>query len=396
MARFCGDHRHRFIPMLPSYIPKRLAPSICSFSVAHDHGSRDILPAISIGTESSSWLLFAPYEWPVEHFHGRMMNRYEDGERFLITRLSHIGDCILTLPLACALKQSFPKCHVSWVVERPTDSLLRDHSAIDELIVLPRGWRQSLPKLAKVRSQLRSLRPTVVFDPQSLTKSALLAWLSGARTRIGFRGRFGRELAPLLNNEFVQPKSTHLLDRTLELLQPLQPDTPSPIFDLQVSATAQSSMKEFLKTHHLGCRFALINPGGSWPSKRWSPRKFGRVAAYLGEAHEVPSVVVWAGDEERTWAETIVKGSRGRAVLAPKTDLRELAALSALAAFFVGGDTGPMHIAAAMGTPCIGLYGPTKPQDSGAYGPATLIGPGVLPKRKSTPATQFDDRDQRH
>ena len=296
------------------------------------------------------------------------MNHQTNTARFLITRLSHIGDCILTLLLACAIKRAMPEAHLSWVVERPTDALLRNHWAVDELVVLPRGWRRSVSKLLSIRAQLRRLRPQVVLDPQSLTKSALLGWLSGATQRIGFRGPHGRELAPLLNNHFVEPNCTHLLDRTLALLEPLGIDDSHPVFDLQIPESAQAAMGSFLQTHHLGCRFALVNPGGSWPSKRWSPRKFARVAAYLGEAHEVPSVVVWAGDEERQWAETIVKRSRGRAVLAPRTDLCELASLSAQAAFFVGGDTGPLHIAAAMGTPCIGLYGPTKPQDSGAYG----------------------------
>jgi ADP-heptose:LPS heptosyltransferase len=115
--------------------------------------------------------------------------------------------------------------------------------------------------------------------------------------------------------------------------------------------------------------FAVINPGASWPSKRWPPERFAAVARHLGQSRGLGSLVVWAGDEERGWAEQIMAGSAGHATLAPPTTLGELAAIVRRAAIFVGSDTGPLHVAAAVGTPCVGLFGPMPSERNGPYGP---------------------------
>jgi ADP-heptose:LPS heptosyltransferase len=114
--------------------------------------------------------------------------------------------------------------------------------------------------------------------------------------------------------------------------------------------------------------FAVLNPGAGWDSKLWPPVRFAQVAQHLGARHRLPSVVVWAGDRERTWAEQIVVHSAGYARLAPPTSLPELASLFRRSRVCVAGDTGPLHLAAAVGTACVGLYGTTRPADSGPYG----------------------------
>ena len=115
-------------------------------------------------------------------------------------------------------------------------------------------------------------------------------------------------------------------------------------------------------------RFAVINPGAGWPSKVWPPDRFAAVA-WLGSRHAMRSLVVWAGDQERAWAEQIVAGSAGFGVLAPPTTLCQLAAVTRQAALFVGSDTGPLHIAVAVGTPCVGMFGPMPAGRNGPYGP---------------------------
>ncbi len=292
--------------------------------------------------------------------------------RILITRLSHIGDCILTLPLACAIKEQDPQAFVAWVVQPPSHQLLHGHPAIDRLVIARPGFLRRPGELWKLREQLVELRCQVAVDPQSLTKSATLAWLSGARQRIGFQGPYGRELAPLLHNVQVQPASTHLADRTLELLRPLGITVPAAgavgRFDLPVHAEAGSWASAFIRQTHLGCDFALINPGAGWISKRWPPRQFARVARYLGEAYRMPSLVVWAGEQEHEWARQIVEHSGGHGILAPPTNLVQLAAILRRALFFLGGDTGPLHLAHAVNTPCVALFGPTLASESGPYG----------------------------
>lgn len=289
--------------------------------------------------------------------------------RILISRLSAIGDCVLTTPLLCALRDHLPKAHIAWVTERGPAQLLEGHAALDELIVVPKRWLKSASEVRQLRSKLRASRFDVAIDPQGLTKSGIVAWLSGAKRRIGFDKPRGRELSRLMNRELVVPVNQHLVDAQLELLKPLGINSPNVRFDLPVVPEIENKTDAMIHRTHLGCDFAAINPGASWDSKLWSTYRYGRVARYLGERHELPSLVLWSGERERIWAEEIVACSGGRALLAPPTTLPELASILRRARMFVGSDTGPLHIATAGGTRCVGLHGTTRPEASGAYGP---------------------------
>ncbi len=303
------------------------------------------------------------------------------GRRFLISRLSHIGDAILTMPLACELKRRFPECQIAWAAEGAASKLLRLHSAIDRLVVVPRGWLRQPAAWRRLRQELRDFAPEVAFDPQGLLKSSALARLSGAGLRIGFRGKFGREGSTWLNNRLLEPRASHLVDRTLELLNALpaslrgvsgdgvQPATVR--FGLSACPEAMSRCRSWLSESGLQ-DFLLLNVGAGWPSKQWPAERFGHVAREALQRTGLPAVVLWAGETERALAEEAVAASRGAARLAPPTTLPELAALCSLAKVFVAGDTGPLHIAVAMGCRCVGLYGPTRPEDSGAYGPGQI------------------------
>lgn len=288
--------------------------------------------------------------------------------RFLISRLSAIGDCVHALPLACAIKDTQPKAFVTWVVEGRTSTLLAGHRAIDQLITVPRGWLKSPRGVWQLRKQLRSLRIDVAIDPQGLTKSAVVSWLSGAKIRIGFAGVDGRELSPWLNNVRVEPKATHVIDRNLELLQPLGIASPQVRFDLPESPADAATVECWLTSHQLQGRYAVINPGAGWPSKLWPVDRFAAVARHLMQQHQMPSLVVWAPGDEEIWARQIVELAPSAAVFAPRTSLTELAAFCRRAALFVASDTGPLHIAAAVGVPCVGLFGPMPADRNGPYG----------------------------
>lgn len=293
------------------------------------------------------------------------------GPRFLISRLSHIGDAILTLPLACELKRHLPECQIAWAAEGAASKLLRLHPAIDRLIPVPRGWLRRPAAWRQLRGELRSFQPEIAFDPQGLLKSAALARLSGAPLRIGFGGKFGREGSAWLNNRLVRPRSTHLVDRTLELLRGIKLEPGEVRFDLPVCQESLDRCQSWLEAEGLK-QFLLLNPGAGWPSKQWPADRFGLLAQAAERAFGLPSVVLWAGDAERAMAQEAVAASSHSARLAPPTSLPDLAALASLAEVFVAGDTGPLHIAVAMGCACVGLYGPTRPQDSGAYGPRQI------------------------
>jgi lipopolysaccharide heptosyltransferase I len=289
--------------------------------------------------------------------------------RILIARLSAVGDCIHTTPVASALRRHFPRAFIAWVVQGGAASLLDSHPAIDRVIVVKKNWLRSPQEVARLRSKLRSLQFDIALDPQSLSKSAIAAWLSGAPRRIGFARPQGRELAPLLNNQTIVPTARHVVDRYLELTRPLGVE-PGPVkFDLPQSPESNQFAARVVNELHIRGGFAAINPGAGWDSKLWPAERYGQVARFLGEKQQLPSLAVWSGDREKAWAETIVARSGGHAVMAPSTTLPQLAAVVASARVFIGADTGPLHLAAAMGTPCIGLYGPTRPEECGPYGP---------------------------
>lgn len=297
------------------------------------------------------------------------MNHNDQNPRILITRLSALGDCILTLPLACAVRDHYPEAFVVWIVEPLAARLIAAHRAVDEFIVVPKGWFKSPARVDKLRRKLTAKRFDCVLDPQSLTKSSLLGWLSGAPRRIGFAAPRGRELAGWLNTERVKAEPPHLVDATLKLLAPLGIQEPAVRFDVPALDSLEPRIVRYLRQAHLSEGYAVISCGASCPGKCWPPERFGRVARHLGEQHALTSVVTWADHRETDIAKQIVAKSGGHAMLGPSTSLSELAVLQQHARLVLGGDTGPLHLAAAMGAPCLGLYGPTRAERSGPYGP---------------------------
>jgi heptosyltransferase I len=291
------------------------------------------------------------------------------GPRFLIVRLSAIGDVVQTLPLACALREHFPRAYIAWAVESRAGTLLEGHPAIDELICLDRGWLKSPRGVWQLRRRLRSQRFDVVLEAQGLLKAAILAWLSGAKRRIGFGRPWGRELTPWLNTEIVETGDVHVVERNLRLLRPLGIDSPRVRFDLPEHEADRRTVQSMLQAMKIAGKFAMINPGAGWPSKLWPVGRYAAVAGYLGKQWNLPSAVVWAGDAERRLAEEIVAAAPEYARLAPSTMLTQLAALTRRACLFIGSDTGPLHLAAATGTPCVGLYGPWPAARHGPFGP---------------------------
>jgi heptosyltransferase I len=289
-----------------------------------------------------------------------------ESPRILIVRLSAIGDTIQTMPVACALRERFPHAFLAWAVESRAAALLHGHEAIDELVLLPRGWLKSPRGVWQLRRRLRDLRFDVAIDVQSLTKSAVLAWLSGARRRIGFGTPGGRELSKWFNNERVDPKSTHVVDRYLELLRPLGIELATVRFQVPSREDDAKTADEIIRQRKLEDGFAIINPGAGWPSKLWPTDRYAVVARHLAERWRLPTLVVWGGAAEKALAEQVAGASA--ALIAPPTTLTALAALARRARLFIGADTGPLHLAAAVGTPCVGLYGPWPASRHGPYG----------------------------
>jgi len=288
--------------------------------------------------------------------------------RILIVRLSAIGDTIQTMPVACALRERFPQAFLAWAVESRAAALVRGHPALDELIELPRGWLKSPRGVWRLRRRLRAMRFDATVDVQSLTKSAVLAWLAGAPRRIGFGNPGGRELSQWFNNERVDPKAVHVVDCYLELLRPFGIESPVVRFDVPEREEDRAAADAMLGQLVVEDGFAMVTPGAGWASKLWPADRHAAVVRHLHAAWRLPTIVVWAGPSERLLAERIAASAPAAARLAPATTLPQLGSLARRARLFIGSDTGPLHLAAAVGAPCVGLYGPWPASRHGPYG----------------------------
>jgi lipopolysaccharide heptosyltransferase I len=286
-----------------------------------------------------------------------------------VVRLSAIGDVIHGLPVLSALRERFPDARLAWVVEEPAAELLEGHPALDELITVPRKWLKSPRNLLGLRRRLRALRVDIALDLQGLSKSAAAAWLSGAPRRIGFGDPYGRELSQWLNTHRVRPQATHVIDAYLELLRPLGIDSPSVRFEIPENESDRTAAEETIEEARSSDGFYVVNPGAGWPSKRWPPGRYVAVIRRLAHRFGLPALVIWAGRQGRVWADRIVGDSDGHARLARPMSLRTLAAVTRRARLYLGSDSGPLHLAVAVGTPCVGLYGPWPAERHGPYGP---------------------------
>ena len=297
------------------------------------------------------------------------MSILEKSPRILLVRLSAIGDVIHAMPVACALREHFPDAFLAWVVEQRAGELIEGHPAIDQRIVLPRGWLRSPARVWRLRKFLKNLAFETAIDVQGLTKSAVVAWLSGAKRRIGMGGRWGREISRWLNNELVDTDGLHAIERGLKLLEPLGIQPPAVHFEVPVAAADQIAAGEIIHGLGLDDGFVLVASGAGWPSKLWPVDRYAAVAASMGHRWNLPTLLIWGNDAERTRAEQIIAAAEGYARLCPKITLLQLAAIARRARFAIGSDTGPLHLAAAAGAPCIGLYGPWPADKHGPYGP---------------------------
>lgn len=309
--------------------------------------------------------------------HGRAEARLNVG----IVKLSSLGDVVHTLPLASALRRAFPRARVVWLVEAREAAVLRDHPGLDEVIVVDtRGWRRLLragacarlaAEVRQTRRRIRDARLDVVIDAQGLLKSAVLVRWARADVRVGFAAAWSKEpLAALATNCRVDPPASavHVVDQYRALLQPLGVGDTSPVFHLPTSARAEARMDDLFAACALEARQGVVtlNPGAGKPVKRWPVEHFRALSRGLLD-RGMRVVVAW-GPGELDLAQAIHAGQAPGAVLAPPTDLDDLLALLRRSALLVAGDTGPLHLAAALGVPTVAVFGPTSPDRNGPYG----------------------------
>jgi ADP-heptose:LPS heptosyltransferase len=291
-----------------------------------------------------------------------------------------VGDVVRTLPAASSLRAAYPGAHIAWLVEAGASSAVEGQSWIDEVLVFPRKalsgtlggleLRSFARELSRFLRRLRRRRFDLVVDFHSILRSGVLSWLSGSRCRAGYARPLGRELAYLFatHRARLSPGRMSRFARNGGLVRFLGVTAPPAATPLEVDAAARLRMQAQIGS---GPRPIAIHPGTSdaTPHKRYSVEGYARVAQALAEEDGVPSIVTSGpAQADLALARAVVEMAAGAARLAPSTPtLGDLALLFAACRLYVGGDTGPMHVASLVGTPVLQILGPTDPVENAPY-----------------------------
>lgn len=291
----------------------------------------------------------------------------------MLVRLGSMGDIIHALPAAAALRDAFPDARIDWAVEPRWGRLLEGNPDLTEVIPIgrktPGGFAAGLAKL-------RVAKYTCAIDFQALYKSAILAFASGAPRRIGFSMSYAREvLAALLYTERLHPRGAHKVEHNLTLAECAGAEWPAsgftPRFPLSVLPEDDDHVTRELAARSIA-EYFVLNPGGGWRSKRWPPERYGELHRVLAVRHGWRGVVTF-GPGEDDLARRVVEAAGDSPPVAIPLGLGPLMALLRRAKFVVSADTGPLHLASALGAPVIGLYGPTDPSRNGPFSPRDVV-----------------------
>ena len=304
----------------------------------------------------------------------------ENAERFLVVRLTALGDILHTLPAVAALRAAHRDARIDWVVERKWAAVLERSPAIDE--VIPFDRRSAFGAISCIQ-RLRRNRYTCAIDFQGLYKSSVIALLSGAKRRIGFDRTWAREGgAALLYTERVTPVGRHVAELNYSLAEAAGASRPAtPEYPLRVPAGGAASVRARLADLGVG-EYIVVGPAGSWGAKCWPAERYGEFCRRFEGRNPLQVVVIHGPGEESIAGEVCRAAAPARPVVMPTT-IEELMGLLAHARCMVAADSGPLHLAAALGTPVVGLYGPTDPARNGPFVPGAIVVSEATPEEIS-------------
>jgi heptosyltransferase I len=309
-------------------------------------------------------------------------------QRLLIVRLSAMGDVIHTLPAAQALREAFPAAMIGWVIEErwaellcaPGTPLRGPRSAQRPLAdwvhpVNLTGWRKSLltistaQQIAKAWNDVRSVRYDIAVDLQGAIRSAVLARWSGARVVYG-AAEPRESPASLWYTRQAITRGVHVVEQNLSVAEAVaQRKLSVPRVELPVDPVMEESTSQGLAQRGVG-EYAILNPGAGWGAKRWPAQRYGEVARQLAK-DGLRCLVNFGPGEEDLFQE--VNAASGGLVRPTKASITGLIARTRRARLFIGGDTGPMHLAAALQVPVVAIFGPTDPARNGPYGTRSIV-----------------------
>lgn len=312
-------------------------------------------------------------------------------KKILIIKPSAWGDIVHTLPFLAAVKKCYPESEIHWVVSKGLHKFLEGHPLIHKLWIMDKdGWKK-LGRIRKTCSEINAFRKglknenfDISIDLSGLLRSGLVTWAAGAKYRLGFSD--SDEGSPFFySHKIAGGDQIHAIDRYLLLAHHIGCDTS----EITYPFPPLPDLGQLFDT--LPQQFCIMAPSAGKEANRWPAERFGQLAAKLS----IPTLVVASQADTDIAAETVA-ASNGKAInMAGKTGLKELVSLIAKADFFVCNDTGPMHIAAALGIPVFALFGPANPIRTGPYGKnSTIIREAMdcSPCYAQKPCTKFNWR----
>ncbi len=278
--------------------------------------------------------------------------------RILIVKPSAIGDVVHTLPVLNLVRKRYPAAHIAWMVTPTCGGILQGHPQLNEIIPFE---RKKLSRTWALIQTLRRGRFDLVLDLQGLFRSGLFTWLSGAAVRVGFAN--AREMAPLFYTHHVPVPDTevHAIERYLSMAEAVGCERGPVEYVFPTDDADRRAVDAMLGD---GSPFVVMLPGTNWPTKRWPVEKFAEMAAPLKERFGLRTVLA-GGPRD---GDAVAKLLPNALNLSGKTSLRQLVALLEKASLVIANDSGPMHIAVALGRPLVTPFGPTNPVRTGPYG----------------------------
>lgn len=292
-------------------------------------------------------------------------------KNILVIKLSAIGDVIHALPVSQALKETYPDAHLTWVVEPPAYDLLTNNPYIDEIIVFykkefktKKGFKK---RFFSLWNTLRARKYDVVLDLQGLGKSGILALMARGKKKIGTCDM--RELSGLISKPTVgQHAQGHIVERYLDVARAIGCSVDRVATPICATRAEKQNAARYLREGGVSGAYAVLAVGTNWENKCWHPTAFAQLADWLCIEGITP-VLIGGGAKDEVRAREIEANMQAQAVnLIGKTTLKELSVIIRGARVFIGGDTGPTHMAAGLGVPTIELMGPTDANRNGPYG----------------------------
>lgn len=290
-------------------------------------------------------------------------------QNFVVVRLGSLGDIVHTFPAVAGLRETFPAARIVWLTHPRWVELVQCSSLASEV------WPVDSRELASVRhviSQLRRIRWNAAIDYQGLWKSAFLPFFGGCPRRIGFSSATIREFGvPILYTDSVACRTIHIADQNGELSSRAGARNPVACFSLRVEDQDASKVRADLAAAGL-TDYVVLSPGGGWRAKCWPVDRFGELAQRIHQHSSLPCVINYGPGEESLAAAVQAASGNSKAVCYDG-EMGTLRALLRAAKCIIGGDTGPLHLAVALATPAVALFGPTDPARNGPYPPRETV-----------------------